>query len=165
MQQSPSCEANRFAASQEIPRILWKPKVHYRILKCPPNVPIGRQLDPVHAPTSHFLKIHLNITFPSMPGTSKLPFSLRFPHTIPVDTCPLPHTLYMPSLFYSSRFYHPPLSYTCVIERKDREWGLEFIAEWRCESWHFKGRPALVERQWQGKRCGYRSAGTLLWQR
>jgi len=40
MEQSPSSEANRFSASQEIPRMLWKPKVPYRSYKCPPPVPI-----------------------------------------------------------------------------------------------------------------------------
>jgi hypothetical protein len=63
---------NRFSASQEIPRILWNPKDYYRIYKGPPPVPNFSQIKPVHTPTSHFLKIHLNIFFPSTPGSSSV---------------------------------------------------------------------------------------------
>ena len=61
MVQSPSWDANRFAANQEIPRISRNPKVHYRTHKRPPNVSILGQPNPVHIPTSHLLEIQPNI--------------------------------------------------------------------------------------------------------
>ena len=61
MDQSSSWEANRFSASQEIPSILWNPKVHYRIHKSPSRVRIPSHNNPVHAFPSHFLKIYFNI--------------------------------------------------------------------------------------------------------
>ena len=94
MQHSP-WEANWFAASQEIPPILWNPKVHYRIQKCPPPVPILSQLDPVHTPTFHFLKIHPNSIIPSTHGSPQRSLSLRLPTETLYTPLNLPHLRYI----------------------------------------------------------------------
>ena len=106
MRQSPSWEAKRFSSSQEIPRIFWNPMDHYFIRKCPPSVPIQSQLHPIHARTSHFLKIHLNFILLSMSRSSKWSLSLLFPHHNPVYASPLPHKRYMPRPSNSSVFHH-----------------------------------------------------------
>jgi len=91
MEQSPSWEGNQFSASQEMPCILWNQKVHYRIHKCPPPVPILSPLDPVYIATSHFLNMHLYIILPSTPGSPNWTLTLGFPHQNPVYT--IPHSI------------------------------------------------------------------------
>jgi len=106
MGQSSSSEVKRFSASQEIPRILWKPKVQYRIHTCPPPVTILSQLDPFNAPTYHFLKILFNIILPSTPGSPKRSLSLRFLQQNPVYASHFSRMRYMPRPSYSSLFNH-----------------------------------------------------------
>ena len=59
-----------FATSQEIPRILWNPKVHYRTHKSPPPVPSGNSIQsPQPLPTSSrsilILSCHLRLGLPN----------------------------------------------------------------------------------------------------
>jgi len=56
-------------------------------------------------PTSHFLKIHLNIALPSSPGSPKLSLSLRFHHQKPDHASP-----FVPYMLYAS-----PISFFLIL--------------------------------------------------
>jgi hypothetical protein len=92
MQQSPSWEANRFSASQEIPRILWNPNAHYRIHKCPP--PVLFWASSIQSIPSHptpwrsvlILSSHLRLGLPSGLLPSGFPTKiLHTPHFSPIS--------------------------------------------------------------------------------
>ena len=103
MVQSPSSEANWFAASQEIPCISRNPNVHCRTHKRPSPVPILGQPNPVHIATSHLLQSHPNIIHASTPMSPQWALSLRFPHQDPIHPHLLTYTRHMPSPSHSSR--------------------------------------------------------------
>ena len=97
----------RFSASRKIPRILWNPKVHYRVYNSPPPVPILSQINPVHTPTSHFLRSIL--VSPSLLCLGLLSglFPSYFPTKSLYASLLSPHTCYIPRPSLSSLFDRP----------------------------------------------------------
>jgi len=76
MEQSPTLKESNHSYSQEIPRLLYNPKVYYSVHKSPLLVPIISQMHTVHIFPIYFPKIHSNIIFPSTHRSSK--WSLSF---------------------------------------------------------------------------------------
>jgi hypothetical protein len=88
------------SASQEILRLFWNPKVHYRVYKSPPPVPIVSQMNLIHTPKSYFPKIHFNIILPFTPRSSEwsLPFRLSNQNFVHISYLPhAPHASAIPS--------------------------------------------------------------------
>jgi hypothetical protein len=79
MKLSPSWDAANCAAIQELPSVLWNPKVHYRVHKRPPLVPILSQIYPIHTISSCLSNIHFNIVHP-VGGLYKKGFNDVCPH-------------------------------------------------------------------------------------
>jgi hypothetical protein len=79
-------------------------KVHYRTHNCPPPVSNLSQPNPIHTPTSHFLKIYPNIVLSSTTGSPHWSLSLSFPHQNPIHASLLPHPRYMLRPSHSSPY-------------------------------------------------------------
>ena len=77
---SPSGEADRFSASQEIPPHIMEPEVSLPHLQEPATCPYSEPDQSSPCPPSHFPNIYLNIILPSMPESSKCFLSHTF-HT------------------------------------------------------------------------------------
>jgi hypothetical protein len=64
MELSPSREAASCADTQELPCILWNPKVHYRVHKSSNWSLILRQISPARTTPSYLSKIQRNMYYP-----------------------------------------------------------------------------------------------------
>jgi hypothetical protein len=72
-QKGPSWKANSCSASQEITRISWKPKVHYRGHNSPPLIPVPSQMKSVHTFPPNFSNIDFNIILLQWTGFTDTP--------------------------------------------------------------------------------------------
>lgn len=121
MQQSRFWESGSSSASQDIPRVLKKTKVHYLTYNSPPNVSVLIYINPVHAFPSCFLRyililysrLHLGLPsrlFPSGFPTN-IPYAFLFPY--------LPHD---PPISYSMSCSHEKY-FSIVVYGKQSAYG------------------------------------------
>ena len=116
MEQCPSWETKSSSASQEILRILWNQKVLHPFHKSAPLVPFLSQINPVHAPTSYFLKIHFNSILSSTPFRQTGIFSSYFPTK--TLYAPFPHMCHMPNTSNSWSDHGNNISWGVQIMKK-----------------------------------------------
>jgi len=103
--QHSSWEANRLSAmSRNFPPFM-EPEGSLLSLQDPATCPYPGPDQSSPWPPSNFLKIHLNIILPSMPGSSRWSLSLRFPQQDTIYAYP-PHMCYMSHPSHYSRFDH-----------------------------------------------------------
>jgi hypothetical protein len=110
MEQSSSRNANSSSPTQEFPRILRIPKIHYHVYKILSHVPIPSHINPVHAVATDIFKININIIPPSTPTFLSGHF-FRLPHQGLLRKSPFPHSCHKPCLS------HLHLQYMSITDR------------------------------------------------
>jgi len=127
MDQSHSSEANSRSASQEIPRRLRNPMVHYHVQKYPPMVPILSHMHPVKVFPPYFLKI------PSGCPT-KIMYAFLNLTTVMFLNCSLTIILHLPLWFETNcKFWESGVVHTgriileCVLGERGGKMWIAFI--------------------------------------
>jgi hypothetical protein len=98
MEQRPSWGANSHSASQEIPRLLWNPKVHCYVHKNPSLVLLLNQMNPVHTLPPKLPKANSNIILQSTRRSFEWSLLFRFSNRNFVCISHVPHACYMPAI-------------------------------------------------------------------
>jgi hypothetical protein len=80
-------EAASYAVTQEIPNILWNPKVHCRVHKSPPLIHIMSLINPVYSTPSYLTSILILSTHLSFWLSHQYPICIPF--FLICATCPV----------------------------------------------------------------------------
>jgi hypothetical protein len=87
MEQSPSWEATSHSDGQEIPRLLWSPKVHYCLHMSTSLAPILSQTHPINTFPPYFPKTHSNIILHLRLGLPSGLFPSGFSNFVSIFRC------------------------------------------------------------------------------
>jgi hypothetical protein len=107
MEQSPSWQANIHSAIQEIPRLLWKPTVHYLIHNSPPLIRTWARWiqstpsHPISLRSIIILSFYLRLCLPSGLFPSRFRTKILYAFLIPLSA------LYMPCPSHPPWLNHP----------------------------------------------------------